>query len=113
MSTKKELARIKENARKEKIIHEEQLKNLNGKILNNNNITMSIKDINVFINTNNIIKANNTENVKVLKTIIEDLFTSKEKLQEGKIIKLSKVVDVNYNIMVKNATTNNVNFNLC
>ena len=113
MSTKKELARIKENARKEKIIHEEQLKNLNGKILNNNNIIMSIKDINVFINTNNIIKANNTENVKVLKTIIEDLFTSKEKLQEGKIIKLSKVVDVNYNIMVKNATTNNVNFNLC
>ena len=113
MSTKKELARIKENARKEKIIHEEQLKNLNGKILNNNNIIMSIKDINVFINTNNIIKANNTENVKVLKTIIEDLFTSKEKLQEGKIIKLSKVVDVNYNIMVKDATTNNVNFNLC
>ena len=113
MSTKKELARIKENARKEKIIHEEQLKNLNGKILNNNNIIMSIKDINVFINTNNIIKANNTENVKVLKIIIEDLFTSKEKLQEGKIIKLSKVVDVNYNIMVKNATTNNVNFNLC
>ena len=113
MSTKKELARIKENARKEKIIHEEQLKNLNGKILNNNNIIMSIKDINVFINTNNIIKANNTENVKVLKTIIEDLFTSKEKLQEGKIIKLSKVVDVNYNIMVKNATTNSVNFNLC
>lgn len=113
MSTKKELARIKENARKEKIIHEEQLKNLNGKILNNNNIIMSIKDINVFVNTNNIIKANNTENVKVLKTIIEDLFTSKEKLQEGKIIKLSKVVDVNYNIMVKNATTNNVNFNLC
>lgn len=113
MSTKKELARIKENARKEKIIHEEQLKNLNGKILNNNNIIMSIKDINVFINTNNIIKANNTENVKVLKTIIEDLFTSKEKLQEGKIIKLSKVVDVNYNIIVKNATTNNVNFNLC
>lgn len=113
MSTKKELARIKENARKEKIIHEEQLKNLNGKILNNNNIIMSIKDINVFINTNNIIKANNTENVKVLKTIIEDLFTSKEKLQEGKIIKLSKVVDVNYNIMVKNANTNNVNFNLC
>lgn len=113
MSTKKELARIKENARKEKIIHEEQLKNLNGKILNNNNIIMSIKDINVFINTNNIIKANNTENVKVLKTIIEDLFTSKEKLQEGKIIKLSKVVDVNYNIMVKNTTTNNVNFNLC
>ena len=113
MSTKKELARIKENARKEKIIHEEQLKNLNGKILNNNNIIMSIKDINVFINTNNIIKANNTENVKVLKIIIEDLFTSKEKLQEGKIIKLSKVVDVNYNIIVKNATTNNVNFNLC
>ena len=113
MSTKKELARIKENARKEKIIHEEQLKNLNGKILNNNNIIMSIKDINVFINTNNIIKANNTENVKVLKIIIEDLFTSKEKLQEGKIIKLSKVVDVNYNIMVKDATTNNVNFNLC
>lgn len=113
MSTKKELARIKENARKEKIIHEEQLKNLNGKILNNNNIIMSIKDINVFINTNNIIKANNTENVKVLKTIIEDLFTSKEKLQEGKIIKLSKVVDVNYNIMVKDTTTNNVNFNLC
>lgn len=113
MSTKKELARIKENARKEKIIHEEQLKNLNGKILNNNNIIMSIKDINVFINTNNIIKANNTENVKVLKTIIEDLFTSKEKLQEGKIIKLSKVVDVNYNIMVKDTNTNNVNFNLC
>lgn len=113
MSTKKELARIKENARKEKIIHEEQLKNLNGKILNNNNIIMSIKDINVFINTNNIIKANNTENVEVLQTIIEDLFTSKEKLQEGKIIKLSKVVDINYNIMVKNATTNSVNFNLC
>ena len=113
MSTKKELARIKENARKEKIIHEEQLKNLNGKILNNNNIIMSIKDINVFINTNNIIKANNTENVEVLRTVIEDLFTSKEKLQEGKIIKLSKVVDVNYNIMVKNTTTNNVNFNLC
>ena len=113
MSTKKELARIKENARKEKIIHEEQLKNLNGKILNNNNIIMSIKDINVFINTNNIIKANNTENVEVLRTVIEDLFTSKEKLQEGKIIKLSKVVDINYNIMVKNATTNNVNFNLC
>ena len=113
MSTKKELARIKENARKEKIIHEKQLKNLNGKILNNNNIIMSIKDINVFINTNNIIKANNTENVEVLRTVIEDLFTSKEKLQEGKIIKLSKVVDINYNIMVKNATTNNVNFNLC
>ena len=113
MSTKKELARIKENARKEKIIHEEQLKNLNRKILNNNNIIMSIKDINVFINTNNIIKANNTENVEVLRTVIEDLFTSKEKLQEGKIIKLSKVVDINYNIMVKNATTNNVNFNLC
>lgn len=113
MSTKKELARIKENARKEKITHEKQLKNLNSKILNNNNIIMSIKNVNIFINTNNIIKTNNTENVKVLKTIIEDLFTSKEKLQEGKIIKLSKVVDVNYNIMVKDATVNNINFNLC
>lgn len=113
MSTKKELMRIKQNARKEKIAHEKQLKNLNSKISNNNNIIMSIKNINVFVNTNNIIKTNNTENVKVLKTIIEDLFSSKEKLQEGKIIKLSKVIDVNYNIMVKNANANNVNFNLC
>ena len=113
MSTKKELARIKENARKEKIIHEEQLKNLNGKILNNNNIIMSIKDVNVFINTNNVIKANNTENMKVLKTIIEDLFTSKEELIEGKIIPLSKVIDVNYNLMVKDTNVDNINFNLC
>ena len=112
MSTKKELARIKENARKEKIIHEEQLKNLNNKVLNNK-IIMNVNNVNVYIDTNNIIKSNNTENVEVLRTVIEDLFTSKEKLQEGKIIKLSKVVDVNYNIMVKNATTNNVNFNLC
>ena len=112
MSTKKELARIKENARKEKIIHEEQLKNLNNKVLNNK-IIMNVNNVNVYIDTNNIIKSNNTENVEVLRTVIEDLFTSKEKLQEGKIIKLSKVVDVNYNIMVKNANTNNVNFNLC
>ena len=84
MSTKKELARIKENARKEKIAHEKQLKNLNSKISNNNNIIMSIKNINVFVNTNNIIKANNTENVKVLRTVIEDLFSSKEELTEGK-----------------------------
>ena len=112
MSTKKELARIKENARKEKIIHEEQLKNLNGKILNNN-IIMSIKDVNVSINTNNIIKANNTENVKVLKTIIEDLFISKEELIESKIIPLSKVIDVNYNLMVKDTNVDNINFNLC
>lgn len=112
MSTKKELARIKENARKEKIIHEEQLKNLNGKILNNN-IIMSIKDVNVFINTNNVIKANNTENMKVLKTIIEDLFISKEELIEGKIIPLSKVIDVNYNLMVKDTNVDNINFNLC
>lgn len=112
MSTKKELMRIKQNARKEKETHKQQLKNLNSKVLNNK-IIMNVNNVNVYINTNNIIKANNTENVKVLKTIIEDLFTSKEKLQEGKIIKLSKVVDINYNIMVKNATTNNINFNLC
>ena len=43
----------------------------------------------------------------------KDLFTSKEKLQKRKTIKLSKVVDVNYNLMVKNTTTNNINFNLC
>lgn len=112
MSTKKELMRIKQNARKEKETHKQQLKNLNSKVLNNK-IIMNINNVNVYIDTNNIIKPNNTENVEVLKTIIEDLFTSKEKLQEGKTIKLSKVVDVNYNIMVKNATTNNVDFNLC
>lgn len=112
MSTKKELMRIKQNARKEKETHKQQLKNLNSKVLNNK-IIMNINNVNVYIDTNNIIRPNNTENVEVLKTIIEDLFTSKEKLQEGKTIKLSKVVDVNYNIMVKNATTNNVNFNLC
>ena len=112
MSTKKELARIKENARKEKENHKQQLKNLNSKVLNNK-IIMNVNNVNVYIDTNNIIKPNNTENVEVLRTIIEDLFASKEKLQEGKTIKLSKVVDVNYNIMVKNTTTNNINFNLC
>lgn len=112
MSTKKELMRIKQNARKEKENHKQQLKNLNSKVLNNK-IIMNVNNVNVYIDTNNIIKPNNTENVEVLRTIIEDLFASKEELQEGKTIKLSKVVDVNYNIMVKNATTNNVNFNLC
>lgn len=112
MSTKKELMRIKQNARKEKENHKQQLKNLNSKVLNNK-IIMNVNNVDVYIDTNNIIKPNNTENVEVLRTIIEDLFASKEKLQEGKTIKLSKVVDVNYNIMVKNATTNNVNFNLC
>lgn len=113
MSTKKELMRIKQNARKEKEIHKQQLKNLNSKISNNNNIIMSIKNINVFVNTNNIIRANNTENVEVLRTAIEDLFSSKEELTEGKIIPLSKVVDVNYNLMVKDTNVDNINFNLC
>ena len=95
MSTKKELARIKENARKEKIIHEEQLKNLNNKVLNNK-IIMNVNNVNVYIDTNNIIKPNNTENVEVLRTVIEDLFTSKEKLQEGlNDIKENKVYSLN------------------
>ena len=112
MSTKKELARIKENARKEKENHKQQLKNLNSKVLNNK-IIMNVNNVNVYIDTNNIIKPNNTENVKVLRTIIEDLFNSKEKLTEGRIIPLSKVADVTYNLMVKDASTNNIDFNLC
>lgn len=112
MSTKKELARIKENARKEKETHKQQLKNLNSKVLNNK-IIMNVNNVNVYIDTNNIIKPNNTENVEVLRTIIEDLFNSKEKLTEGRIIPLSKVADVTYNLMVKDASTNNIDFNLC
>lgn len=112
MSTKKELMRIKQNARKEKEIHKQQLKNLNSKVLNNK-IIMNVNNVNVYIDTNNIIRPNNTENVEVLKTIIEDLFNSKEKLTEGRIIPLSKVTDVTYNLMVKDTSANNIDFNLC
>ena len=112
MSTKKELMRIKENARKEKEVHKQQLQNLNSKVFDGK-IVMSVNNVNIYIDTNNIIKANNTENVEVLRAVIEDLFSSKEKLTEGRMIPLSKVIDVNYNLMVKDATANNINFNLC
>ena len=112
MSTKKELMRIKQNARKEKEIHKQQLKNLNSKVLNNK-IIMNVNNVNVYIDTNNIIRPNNTENVEVLRTVIEDLFNSKEKLIAGKMIPLSRVVDVNYNLMVKDTTINNIDLNLC